>query len=202
LWLKLRSAKRTVVRDEEHRTAHQNHILKLKGIDMDLSLLLMSLCCLALGVVFTSKVLTDKVRIYDLVKMELDTRLSRASGKLKNLSATTALQGAIPVGYPVKFTTDHWETVLNGDEAATQGLWLGDPGTQPFLEQLAQNATSALPGQVLYAGPAIIDKDKIPATDIAGAALNQATIVTALLALAGGGIKTLAEPTISVQQTA
>ena len=149
--------------------------------------------------VFSSQSLTDRVRIYDLVKMELDTRINRASGHFKNVSGGGALAaGAVVVGTPVKLSTGNWVPILAGDEANTGGLWLGDPATQPFIEGLANNAVSALPGQVLVKGPAVVDKDKIPAKDVAGGTLTAATIITALAAL---GITTLAEPSTSAQQT-
>lgn len=147
--------------------------------------------------VFTSQTLTDRVRIYDLVKDEYDTRITRNSGTIKNPSATTAAQGAIQVGYPVKLVGTQWTLLLSGDEANVGGLYLGDPATQPFMEALIQNAVSKLPQQILDRGPAVIDQSKIPLTDVAGAAFNIATLVTTL---ATQDILTLKEPVTSQQQ--
>lgn len=166
----------------------------LIGILSILSLGLMA----GVAVVFSSASKTDRARIYDLVKDEYDTRVTRTSGTIKNPSATTAAAGAITVGYPVKLVGSQWTLLLSTDEANCGGLWLGDPATVPFVESLAQNAVSALPGQILFAGPAVIDKTKIPTTDVAGAAFTLATLVTALNAK---GIYTLAEGTITQQQT-
>lgn len=152
----------------------------------------------AIGAVFTSAVLTDRVRVYDLVKDEYDQRVTRAAGTIKNPSATTAAQGAIQVGYPVKQVGTQWTLLLSGDEANVGGLYLGDPSTQPFMEALAQNAVSKLNQQVLYRGPAVVDQNKIATTDVAGASFTTATLVTALLAL---GIHMLSEPPTSQQQT-
>jgi hypothetical protein len=153
-----------------------------------------------IGAVFTSQSLTDRVRIYDLVKFEIDTRLTRTSGTIKNPSSTTATQGQIQVGYPVKLVATQWTLLLSGDEANCGGLYLGDPATQPFMEQLAQNAISALPQQILFGGPAIVDQTKIATTDVAGASFTLATLITALAGLKGA-IRPLAEPTTSLQQT-
>jgi hypothetical protein len=157
-----------------------------------------ALTMLAVGVVFSSQSLTDRVRIYDLVKYEVNQLVTRTSGTFKNTSGGTIAAGAVVVGQPVKLVGAQWVSVQAGDEANIKGLWLGDPATRPFVEGLANNAISALPGQILFNGPAVVDKNKIPTADLAAAGFTLATIVTALAAL---GIQVLAEPTTSAQQT-
>jgi len=114
----------------------------------------------------------------DILRSEFDRKYNMVSAKIKNPSSSVDLSGFNPLGQPVKLVSDVWQFVLATDEANTGGLFMDQR-----LLTLAHGATSDDLFMILVRGPAVIDKDALPTTDIEGTALTNATIVTALAAL-------------------
>ncbi len=83
------------------------------------------------------------------------------------------------VGYPVLYSGGKYKLAKAGDEAnITQLIVKGDP-----IVALATTVDSPVKYQLLVHPPAIINSDKLPTEDYAGAAFNMATIITRLKAL-------------------
>lgn len=100
-----------------------------------------------------------------------------------------------PLGQPLKVSGANYVFVQDGDEANVTALLLHD---RPIL--LTSSGTTDELYPVLLRGPALIDKDALPATDVNGDALTIATLVTALAALSPK-IISLVEPTKVSTQT-
>lgn len=141
--------------------------------------------------------LNDRVRVYDFVKAELWQPFCRASGTIKNQGTGALTAGQITVGYPlVRISEGVWRTALQADQAAFHGFFI-DEGLH---EALASAATTVGKYQILERGPAIINQDRLPATDTDGAAFTRATLVATALAL-NPAIKTFKEPATSQIQS-
>jgi hypothetical protein len=134
---------------------------------------------------------TDRARNSDLLKWEVEHRYCRTAGTIQNKSGVTIVKGAMTVGLPVKLVGTQWVTVAAADLANTGGLLLVDDAAA-IPEALAADAITAKTYQILTRGPALINKSIIPTTDLAGAAITLATLVTRLATL---NIQTMVEPT-------
>jgi hypothetical protein len=142
-------------------------------------------------------VLTEPIRTYDFVKMELDQRYNRAAGTIKNTSAVAIAAGASLIGLPVKLNGSQWETVQNPHESQATGFIVDEKPS----EAIAAAGTSTLKYQILVRGPALVNRTKIRATDVAGTAFVTATLVTRLESLSPP-VFTLIEPaTVQTQTT-
>ena len=88
------------------------------------------------------------------------------------------------VGFPLKAGTNgaDYNLAEAGDEANVTALLIDGP-LGDVNEELANNTNSTKKYQALVHPPAVINRNKIVDTDFAGAAMNVATIVTALEAL-------------------
>ena len=116
------------------------------------------------------------------------------SAKLVNPVAA-AMTITSPAGLPVKASGANYVVVLATDEANALGLLYWD---KPIT--IGASATSDLLYPFLIRGPALIDKDALPANDIAvsPAAYTIATLVTAY---AARNIISMSEPTKTSSQT-
>lgn len=116
------------------------------------------------------------------------------SAKLVNPVAA-AMTITDPCGLPVKASSTNYVIVLATDEANAIGLLYYD---RPIT--IGSSATSDLLYPFLIRGPALIDKDALPANDIAvsPAAYTIATLVTAY---AARNIIAQIEPTKTSTQT-
>lgn len=108
-----------------------------------------------------------------------------ASGdtRVRNVKAATSgddgytTEVTDPTGLPVKLNSGVWELIEAGNEADTDGLIVRGP----TIEALAPNGYSANKYLILKRAPAIINQDKIAATDPYGASYTQADIRTPLV---------------------
>lgn len=98
-------------------------------------------------------------------------------------------------GMAVKIVGGKWRSVQAGDEANATGLLYFD---KPL--EVANGATHADKIPALVRGPALVNKDKVRATDSSGAAINVTTVMTALAALSPA-IREVTEPTVTSTQT-
>jgi hypothetical protein len=113
--------------------------------------------------------------VSDILKWDVHPGFTRVSGQFKNTTGAQIDAGYI-LGQPVKLSAGYWVPVLATDEANVEGLLI----YQDLIEDLAN--AGVLPGKVnvLVKGPAIINTDNVPAADVAGDALNWATIAANL----------------------
>jgi len=119
----------------------------------------------------------------DLVPYLLNPHFNTVSAIIRNPTAGVQSLYNI-VGMPVVLGTNGagYNLMVAGGEANVLGLILsGPPGGS--AESVAATTNSKFPYQVLKQGPVVVNRDKISLVDIAGAALNVTSIVTALLAL-------------------
>jgi hypothetical protein len=100
-----------------------------------------------------------------------------ASGKLVNPDATARAAQNL-CGQPVKASGANYVLVKAGDEANAIGLVFSETG----LVALGVSEVTTKKYAILLRGPAVIDRDSLPALDVAGGSLTVATIVTALAA--------------------
>lgn len=140
---------------------------------------------------------TDRARISDLVKWEVNPLYTRDSATIKNLNAAAVSAGGILVGTPLSLSASQYGILQSGNEANVKALFLGNDSDR-INEALAANAITAGKYQILVRGPAIINKSMIPTTDGDGQAIDVAAICTALLVL---GITTEVEPTSAATGT-
>jgi len=114
----------------------------------------------------------------DILRSEFSRNYNMVSAKIKNPSASTDLSGFNPLGQPVKLSGGTWQFVLDGDESNAGGIFMDQR-----LLTLAHGVTSDDLFMILVRGPATVDSDALPATDIDGDTLTQATLLTAYKAL-------------------
>jgi hypothetical protein len=150
-----------------------------------------------IGMASTLTTFTDRVRISEFLKWEIEQRYTRDAKTIKNLNAAALGAGGIVVGTPLTLTAGQYGVMQTGSESSLAGFFLGnDPDRIP--EALAANAITVGKYQILVRGPALIDKDLIPTVDGDGGSLNVTSIMTAANAL---GIYALNEPTASATST-
>lgn len=114
----------------------------------------------------------------DLIRAEWQRGYNYVSAVVKNTGSSNVL-GMNLLGQPLKVVSTVHNFVLTTDEANTTALFAHD---KP-MPSLAAAATSDDLFLILKRGPAIIDQDALPVTDVNGATLVPATIATALAAL-------------------
>jgi hypothetical protein len=141
-----------------------------------------------------SQLLTRARALGDVFKWLMHPGYNLVSAKLVNPVAA-AITITDPCALPVKASGANYVIVLATDEANAIGLLYFD---KPIT--LGISATSALLYPFLIRGPALIDKDALPANDVAVSpgAYTNATLVTAL---AARNIIAQSEPTKTSQQT-
>lgn len=133
---------------------------------------------------------TDRLRISDLVKWEVNSLFCRDSVKVKNTNAAALPAGGLTLGTPLVNNAGVWETAQTTQENTIDGIFLGNDSDR-ISEALAAGATTAGYYQILIRGPALINKAILPSTDGDGGALVLATMLTTLAAL---NILPLTEP--------
>ncbi len=128
----------------------------------------------------------------DIVRAEWHRGYNAVSGKLVNPNGAASgdLTGFNPVGQPVKASGANYVFVLATDEASAIGFVAFDKNIN-----LAHGATSDDKYLIMIRGPLLIDKDALPANDVAlggganGTAFTIATLLTAYAALSPPIIK-------------
>lgn len=130
----------------------------------------------------------------DLLKAFWHAGYCLASTKLVNPIAS-AITLTNPLGQPLKVSGSNYVFVQDGDESNTTAILLHD---KPIVLSSAGTTDELYP--ILVRGPALIDKDALPATDVNGDALTASTIVTALAGLSPKIIG-LSEPSKTSTQT-
>lgn len=123
-------------------------------------------------------------RVGDLLVWDTHPSFCRGEGNIKH--GTLAIDEESMLGMPVKKVSGNWQPVLDGDEANVEALVLSHEALE-----LAANTVSPKKYLVLERGPAVINEDAIPTTDIEGDSYTVSTIVTALNAL---DIRVVQEP--------
>lgn len=141
--------------------------------------------------------LLEKLYLYDILAWAIrwDYCVERATIK-NTLGQSETISDVI--GLPLKFVTDHYEIADDADVGTVDAILVGltDGALQEVT--LANNATSADEYFILVRGPAIINQDKIHASDPEGDAYTMATLVATLKTL---GILCVSEPTKTQEQT-
>jgi hypothetical protein len=124
---------------------------------------------------------TKTPELGEMLVWESNPRFTRTAGILRNTSGAAIPAGTtLPLFYPLKLASGKYVLTIAGDEANVTHLLI-QPYTLPA--QVANNvdivADMAIVGDrydFMYVGAFL------PATDVAGAALNSATLITALAA--------------------
>lgn len=122
--------------------------------------------------------LVSRKHLGDIFKFVSHPGYNTVSGIFRNNSGATRTLFSL-VGMPVKLSGGKWVPVLATDEANITGLVM----SEEYVDTLANNTDWGTKVQVMVRGPALYDKDALPAADIAGTPFTLATIVTALAAL-------------------
>lgn len=143
----------------------------------------------------TYPVLTEAVRVSDVLKWYVEERFCFASYRIKNDSGALIPQGGIVPGTPLNLVAGVMETIESGEEAAVDGIFI-DERTVP---EIAIAGTTVKQYRVLVRGPAVINKDALLDADFNGAtAYVEADLLTRLAAL---DIQVLIEPATQQTQT-
>lgn len=91
------------------------------------------------------------------------------------LTNNTGAELNVYPGYPLNESGGVWDPTLATEEGSIDGL------LAEKVEGLAAAGTRVV--QILKRGPAVVNVDSLPATDVADDAFNEASIVTRLAAL-------------------
>jgi hypothetical protein len=142
------------------------------------------------GLMLALTTFTDRNRIQDLIKYEVDQRFTRDAQTIKNLNAAAIGANTLAVGTPLSLSAGQYGILQTGDEANVKALFLGTDSSI-IHEALAANAITAGKYQILVRGPAIINRSIIPTTDGDGGTIDVDAVCTALAAL---NIVTMKEP--------
>lgn len=143
-------------------------------------------------------VLTERKRSYDALKEFLDSQpnYNFEAATIKNVSGVAADAGDLYPGMPLRYNTDHWETINSGGEANTDGIFVDDRCS----EAIANGATSVKKYKILARGPATINLDAV-GNDLAGAAYVKADVLAQLVALSPPILQYRDPATTEVQET-
>jgi hypothetical protein len=139
---------------------------------------------------------TNDLRVGDFLKWEVEERFTRVAAKIQNKTGAAIAAGAIVPGTPLNLNGSQWETINATAEAGIDGFFVD----YRVHEALANNAITAKRYSILVRGPALIDKNAIPTSDLQASPVNYtlATIVTRCAAL---DIQVLAEPVTREQMS-
>lgn len=138
-------------------------------------------------------VLTDRQRVYDFLKWEVEPRYCRAAGTIKNIANADLAAGDIVPGTPLKLNGSNWEIALAADKDTVDGFFIDERKS----EAIDAGETSVKEYQILARGPALVNKDAIPTLDPDGGALTAGNVQACAVAL---GIRFLAEPPHAEEQ--
>lgn len=152
--------------------------------------LINALCLACVGLVTN---FTDRVRVNEFLKWEVDQRFCRDAQTIKSTGTATLLGKNLLPGTPLKLVGSQYVVAKAADDASVVALFLGNDSSY-IPEDLATNDITANKYQILVRGPALINADLIPTTDVDGGSHTLATILTALKTL---NILPLREPPAS-----
>lgn len=139
-----------------------------------------------------SEELSSGKREGDIITYIQHPGINFVSGKLVGAAGQASVDANL-IGQPVKASGANYIFVLAADIANAIGILASAERIT-----LAAAAVTERPYKILLRGPAIVDKDALPAADVVGSAITNATFVTAL---AARDIQAQSEPTKVNTQT-